>query len=467
MKNRLPILLIVGVMCWPLIMPTMALFADDATAPQLLTMDESINRALSKNNMLRASQFGLKKAAWNQKYAWTQLFPTLSLNSRWMRIDDSTLALRDFRRYLPEPLRSQIPETVFQNSYYTELAVSAPLFNGALLNGLSVARANKRMAEKLNSSTREQVIFQVISTYLGVLRSQDLLALQREYQDLSRMNFEKAERLHNAGRNSRAEMLRWKVDYQQQKSVVVSSESGVRSTRTALGRLISMDMNDNIIMESHIPDVLEKEAQKLSATDDQDILEMIKLSDDALIKANAALAAQKSSADIGKALYRNSYANFMPNVNLTYTHAWFENNTIALDNYSPKTLMVNVSMPLFTSFQNVAATRAAYFDFRQGEEQYYDALRNTKFVLTETVNKIINLKVQRELLKTTVELSDHNYRIVEQQRDKGLVSNIDFIDAKLNLQNAKLDEITTEYDFMTAMVELYYLLGKLETLVVE
>ena len=67
--------------------------------------------------------------------------------------------------------------------------------------------------------------------------------------------------------------------------------------------------------------------------------------------------------------------------------------------------------------------------------------------------------------KTNVELSEHNYRVVEQQREKGLISNIDFIDAKLNLQNANLSAITNEYDFMTAMVELYYLLGKLESLV--
>ena len=56
----------------------------------------------------------------------------------------------------------------------------------------------------------------------------------------------------------------------------------------------------------------------------------------------------------------------------------------------------------------------------------------------------------------------NNYRIVEQQRDKGLISNIDYIDAKLNLQNAELENISTQFDFISTMVQLYYLVGRIE-----
>ena len=61
-------------------------------------------------------------------------------------------------------------------------------------------------------------------------------------------------------------------------------------------------------------------------------------------------------------------------------------------------------------------------------------------------------------------LSENNYRIVETQRERGVVSNIDFIDAKLNLQNAKLQQITDHYNFITTIVEYYYLTGKIEQL---
>jgi outer membrane protein TolC len=75
------------------------------------------------------------------------------------------------------------------------------------------------------------------------------------------------------------------------------------------------------------------------------------------------------------------------------------------------------------------------------------------------------LKTQKELSGISVEFNEQNYRIVEQQKQKGLVSNIEFIDAKLNMQNARISDINNYYDFITGMVELYYLLGKLEEII--
>jgi outer membrane protein TolC len=124
--------------------------------------------------------------------------------------------------------------------------------------------------------------------------------------------------------------------------------------------------------------------------------------------------------------------------------------------------MVNLRMPIFTSFQNYTQLKSSYYEYRESQENFYDNLLNLRYVLTETVNKLINLKTQKELSKISLEFNQRNYRIIEQQREKGLVSNIDFVDAKVNLQNANLVDISNYYDFITGMVELYYLLGKLQ-----
>ncbi|MBN2090213.1 TolC family protein [candidate division KSB1 bacterium] len=430
-----------------------------------LTLNQAISQALRKNNQVRMSEFGLRKARWDRGHAWSLMFPGLSVNSRFMRIDDRTFAERDFRRYLPPEIRDQIPQTVFQESYFTSLDVNIPLFNGAILNGLFMANSNVDMASHLNESTRNQIVFQVVSTYLNVLKSQEVVALQQEYLELSKLNFEKAERLEQSGRYSKAEALRWKVDYEQQRSLVVSSESNLRSALTVLKRLLNLDMNVPVKLESTLPDYLMNKSENLAQLSSSEVLQLIQLSDEQLVEANAALGASRSSANISKLLYRNSYTAFLPNVSVSYSHSWRENNTLALDDYSPKTWMINLTMPLFTSFQNVTSSQSAYYDYKQSQEQFTDQLLNLRYILTETANKIINLKTQRELAKTTVDLSERNYRVISQQKEKGLVSNIDFIDAKLNFQNARLNQINTHYDFISAMVELNYLLGKINTLI--
>jgi len=436
-----------------------------------LTLKEAIFKSLSENNQVRASEFAMKKANWDTKHAWTQLFPTLSFNTRYTKIDQQSFEERDFfrqnlRTFFPGlPPGFEVPQSSYRESFYTSLDVSMPIFNGVVLNGLFIAGAAEDALIDLNTWTERYVAFQVIQAYLDILYAKDILNLEREQLELSRLNYEKAERMHQAGRYSKAEALRWKVEYQQQKSRVVNGESFLRTTDIVLKRLVNIEMEDSLNIEKNIPQLIIEEVEKLAKRKDRKILELIKLNDDELIEVNAALSSAKSTQKVNKYLYHNSYSSYMPNINLQYSHAWRENKTIELDDYSPKTLMVTLSMPLFTSFQNFTSVKSSYYEFKSSQENFYDQLKNTRLILTETVNKIINLKTQKELNETNIEFNEKNYRVIEQQKEKGLVSNLDFIDAKLNLQNSKLENINTQYDFISAIIELYYMLGKLDNVI--
>lgn len=443
----------------------------DSDEQLYFTLEDAISRALAKNNQVKSSEFTMRKSSWDTKHAWTLLFPTLSFNTRYTKIDQQSFEERDFFRqnlhlFFPDlPPDFEVPQSSYRESFYSSLDLSMPIFNGTVFNGLFIANAAEDASTQMNISTKRNMVYLVTSSYLNVLKLNDVLKLQKEYQNLSQLNYEKAERLYNAGRYSKTEVLRWKVELQQQKSVVVTSESQLRTANTMLKRLINMDMQKDIVLENLIPEALKSESEKLTVLTDQEILQMIQLNDDELSEVNAALSAAKSNQEVSKHLYHNSYSSYMPNVNLSYSYAWRENNTIELDDYSPKTLMVNFSMPLFTSFQNFTSVKSSYYDYKTSQENYYDQLQNTRLILTETVNKIINLKTQKELNETNVSFNEKNYNVIEQQKEKGLVSNLDFIDAKLNLQNAKLQNINTQYDFVTATVELYYLLGKLDNVI--
>ena len=441
-------------------------FSQNSDNKVYLTLQGSISRALQGNNQLKSSYYGLQKAKWDRYRAWTQFLPTANFSSRYMHIDDQTLRERDFRSYMPPELRDQIPQTVFQESYYTAIDVSMPIFNSVLLNGIRIANAGKKTAQKMNESTRNNLLFQVINSYLAVLKSEDLLQLQKDFTNLAKLNYEKAERQQLAGHYSENELLFWKIDYQTQQSSLINTESLLRTTKSVLTNLIDMDMFTDFEVESTIPIKILNEADKFSNLSNNEILQMIKFSDEELIKANAALTASQSSTKLSKLLYKNTYSSYMPNVSLLYTHAWRENNTLELDDYSPETYIINFSIPLFTSFQNFSNVKSSYYDYRQNEEDHQNQLDNIRFVLSETANKIIDLKAQRELSKLNVKYSQNNYRIIKQQKERGLISNIDFINTKLSLQNNELTDITNQYDFISAIIELNYLLGKLDKVVI-
>ena len=120
---------------------------------------------------------------------------------------------------------------------------------------------------------------------------------------------------------------------------------------------------------------------------------------------------------------------------------------------------------MLTSFQNFSNVKSSYYEYQQNEENHQNQLDNIRFILSETANKIIDLKTQRELSKLNVKYSQNNYRIIEQQKERGLISNIDFINTKLALQNNELTDITNQYDFISAIIELNYMLGTLNEII--
>lgn len=441
-----------------------------ARAAEFLSLEEALAKALRRNNQVRAGNYAFLKAKWDKRHAWAMLMPSVSFDTRYAWIDKETYQLRDFfrqnfRLFFPNiPPGVKIPQTVFQESYYTSFNVSLTLFNGALWNGIAYASAAQSLASRQLESTRSVMAFNVVSAYLNALYAREILELQKAYLDLSGLNLNKARRMQEAGRYSKVEALRWKVDFQQQKSAVSKSASAMRSALVGLARLTSLPLDREIELEPQLPAGLLKESKRLQSQSDTTLLNLIKLDETQLLKANAALAAVKSSADMSRLLQRNSYSKFLPNVTLNYSYAWQENNTPALDDYSPKTLMVNFSWPLFSGFRDFSESRAGYYDYLRSKEQFKDQLQNLRFTLTQTVNKLIDLKTQIELSDTNVELSTNNYKIISRQKEQGLVSNIDFIDAKLNMQKARLSQLKNRYDFISAMVELYYLLGKSDLL---
>lgn len=440
-------------------------------------LDDAIMRTLEQNNQIKASRYALKKAKWDKRRAQTMLFPTITFNTRYTWIDDSSFALRDFSRYFRDGEGSappgtedpsfNIPQTVFQNAFATSFDLNMTIFNWVVLNGLAMAGANQEAAEYRRNSTRDKILFEITASYFNVLYNQEILANQEEYLELSEINYEKALRMQSAGRYAKVDALRWKVDFQQQKSLVENSKSQLRSAKVILKRMLNLPMDAVVEVDAKIPQRFIDEGDRVKALTIKDILKIIILDDNQLIEVNAALKALESNTEISKLNYRNAYEKFTPNISLSYQYAWQENSTVKLDGYSPQTLMVNFSFPLFSSFQDYTALKSNYYEYQQSKEMFRDQLQNIRYILTETVNKIINLRTQRELSTTNIEYNEHNYRIVEQQHEKGLVSNIDFIDAKLNLQDAKLTDVKNNYDFISSILELYYLLGKLEGLIPE
>jgi outer membrane protein len=441
-----------------------------------ITFEEAIQTALSQNNQLKASEYEYKKAQWDHYQSYFNLLPRIEFNTRYMWIDDSTYALRDFSRYFSgspsEPAPGSegapnfdIPQTVFQNSFYSSFNVSMSIFNWQIINGISIASKAKNAAESNKISTLENTILQVIISYLDVMYHRDVLKLQKDFLELSQLNYDKALRLEKAGRYSKADVLRLKVELQQQKSMVENSISNFKRARMNLKKNINFDMNQPIQTETTLPTGIQNIKSVYFSKNAEEIAALININREKLIDVNSALKAAKNQTELSRLSYLGTFETYMPNVNLTYEYGWRENDTPGLDDYSPQTFMVNLSIPIFSGFQDFSKQKSSWYEQKKNEELFEDQLKNTRLLLTDAANRINNLKTQLELDEASVELAEHNYQILEKQREKGLISNLEYLDVLLNRQNTKLAKIKNQFDYIVSVVELNYLLGTINAVI--
>ena len=430
-----------------------------------LTLEACLRQALSSNRQLQAAGFAAEKANWDRRNAWSQFAPRVSFNTEVTRIDEQTLAERDFSRYFPPEI--PVPRVAFRTSYYSSFQAHIPIFDAELINGLSVATTGQAAAERTREAIRDRILLQVTSGYLEVLKRGAMLELQREFLVLTGLNVEKAERMHRAGRYSKLDLLRWQVEHQGQKSSVAAGESALRDATVRLRRLLNLRTLHADALADRVPDRLEAEVTRVVGLSEAEIRKLAGVDSRTLVDGNAMLAAAEQDRERSRLVYRGQYSSYLPDVSLSYSTAWRRNDTLALDDYRPSTVMLNLSVPLFTGFRNLSRLKSAQYSYRAQDTRFSDLVDETRQTLGETVNRIVNLKTQRELIRTSLDFNENNYRIVSREKEMGRVSNLDVIDAKLNLQNARLLEITTQFDLTSAVVELSYLVGGLDDLVEE
>ncbi|MDE2887373.1 MAG: TolC family protein [Gemmatimonadota bacterium] len=430
-----------------------------------MTLEACLKQALSSNRQLQAARFAAEKANWDRRNAWSQFAPRVSFNTEVTRIDEQTLAERDFSRYFPPEI--PVPRVAFRTSYYSSFQAHIPIFDAELINGLSVATTGQAAAERTREAIRDRILLQVTSGYLEVLKRGAMLELQREFLVLTGLNVEKAERMHRAGRYSKLDLLRWQVEHQGQKSSVAAGESALRDATVRLRRLLNLRTLHADALADRVPDRLEAEVTRVAGLSEAEIRKLAGVDSRTLVNGNAMLAAAEQDRERSRLVYRGQYSSYLPDVSLSYSTAWRRNDTLALDEYRPSTVMLNLSVPLFTGFRNLSRLKSAQFSYRAQDTRFSDLVDETRQALGETVNRIVNLKTQRELIGTSLAFNENNYRIVSREKEMGRASNLDVIDAKLNLQNARLLEITTQFDLTSAVIELRYLMGGLDELVEE
>jgi OMF family outer membrane factor len=455
---------------------------DRAVAPTvkaaILTLPDAVGRALTHNHGLAAARAGYRAATWAHRQAKANLFPSISLESNYTRLDDETVARanafgREITMFFPDssgtlqPFTIEIPQTVFRNGYQTSVNAQMLMLNPAVWNGVALAGAAKGLAGGQMDAALHSTVHQTLRAYLELVKMQALTRLQEQFVAQAARNLAQAQRLADVGRYGEADVLRWEVEVAQQEGMLIDARRGLRLASLTLENLIGLDPVGRAEADSTLPDALVATIDHYRSLDPRAWEEFLGRNLDGVIASHPQLKVLAETERLSRREHRQSLTSFMPSVTVAGSYGWQNNETAGLDGEKTWAVTAAVSVPIFTSFSNYSGHKATKFKLRQTQESLRDARRGLLLAAETARTAVQSTGARLTLAEKSLASARRGHEIQQNRFALGRLSNLEWIDANLALRSAEQGYHTSYYDLVLAIADYHQATGEILALLEE
>ena len=428
-----------------------------------LSFDAAILRALRDGEEVRAANVSVQSAEAQIGLARSTGMPQLRLNSTYSQVVENA--------------RAAIVGAVFAQAYnYSASAqLSQPLFlGGRVIAGSKAAGAARGAARASTAEVRGQLVVDVERAYLNTLFTRRLIEIQRQNLQLADARVAQTQQLEAAGRSSRYDVLRLKVERANLEPAVVQAENDYALAMLNLRRLVNVPAERPLTLTSEL-DTLS--LRRLLATVD---------TSPTLGGVRAAVRAAELTRTAREAGVKVARADLLPSITATLTSGFLAlpgSNGLPTRSGSTSNAFCPVGSPATRLCQNNGWFTDRNFGF-QVSWPIFDGLRTKANIenahaLVDQSN--IQLALVREQValegaaaraefarartlfdarKETVAEASEAYDLAVLRNTRGVGTTLDVSDAQLNLVRAQVNAARAIYDVFLAAADLARATGR-------
>jgi outer membrane protein len=446
------------------------------------TLQRCLEHALEHNLQLKQAELGIVRGELGELSAKGAFLPNLNASSSYgvnigQRID---------------PFTNTFATDAVQSSNYG-MSSGVTLFNG-FQNHLNLRRARLglELAQTNVEIAQNNVALSLASGYLNVLFQKEFLTIAQLNAEATGRQVDRVQKLVNAGAAAESDLYDVLAQQASDESSVVAAENGVTLAKLALAQLLQLSGDDADALDVAPPtdDLLETTQLPLSADaavafarsafPDMKAAELQVT--DAYLGLDLAKAARlpriNGSYSVGSGYSQNrqtavvdpQYTNFTiettQGVPLTvpvetsegvYETMSFQDQ---LSNNLNQSIFFSLSVPLFNNFgiyTNVERAEVDVLSAKLAKDQ-------TEQALTQTVEQAY---ADARAAKRTFEANDRALEAAqlamtnaEARFEAGAISALEYADARTRLDNARINALRTQYDFVFKTRILDFYLGR-------
>jgi outer membrane protein TolC len=347
-----------------------------------------------------------------------------------------------------------------ENTWVAGLSFSQPVFaGGRIRSSIDMADYGRDAAEAAYDDASADVALQVKQAYFDAAMAQSSVDIVEASVSLASDHLERVKLQLDAGRASELEALRAEVELENLKPQLVQAQNRRALAMMNLKRLVNLPAQAELIFTTPLVPSDSSSAPAFAA-------ELPSLDRaDAALSGRASLRSAEATVSMREEQVDIAKAAFLPSLSLTgnLTRQAFPTGTFGVpsggDWRDDWNVGFAVQWPLFQGLRRNADLDAARAQVRQAELQRDQLREGVRLEYEQARGELERARAQIGASRRTVDQAARVYDLTEMRFTEGLATQLDVSDARLSLQQARLNEVQAWHDAQLALARVERALG--------
>lgn len=412
-----------------------------APALEAMTLTEALEAARDHDPQYRAALHELEAARQGVPIARSVLFPQVSLNYG----NAGVSGTREF----PNGLSQQVTTRVDYETPQTSLNLRMPLFNYEAWSRVDQAAAQTRGAEASFRARGLELAERVATAYLQTLEANAQLSLADTEVLALQGQFLRAEQRFRRGEGTKTDEALALAALEVSKARAGDARERVMLAAARLRRLTGRT-------PAFVQDIVPEFRPQASAP------ALLREWTELALTQSPVLEARTIAVDVARFGIRRTQAGHLPRVDLIGSVSRNRNESLAnLDQTSNlRSLGIQVSMPLFSGFGVVAATRQAQSEMSRAEQDLRAERENVELEVRRLLQGADSAALRADALRNAVAAGETAVTGATRAQAAGLATQAEVLDARNRLFASRRELAQAQYDHLAARMRMMLLAGE-------
>ena len=426
-----------------------------------LSVQDAVDLAVKGNLQLVSAQLDVQTAGRQADNSWNALFPSVSGNAGFMRQNENTGAksmeamtsmLKPVFDYLHIPMPatgSSDPEFMYSTGISIQEA-----FNPAMITNIRIAREKYNNGLLTYEQTRDSIAVNIKKLYYAIVLQEQALEIQKATSGAQYDRYIQAKTDFENGYVPELYVLQAQVTYSNSIPQINSAQSSIDASKRQLAMLLNLPIDTELVLTDRIDTAFVD-------IDEQELLALAGGRYDIM-----ALEGQLRLLNLQEKALKQSI--FIPNLAVSYsvqlTLSDLDNDFWTRDNWTDSgsfsaTVAWNLSnmLPWSSSMQSLK-------DIQDGKKKLELSktllAENARIEIMGLVDKLEQSRGELENTRGTIELARKSFDMTQKAFDNGSTGALELRDAENQLNQAKLAELSSRYNYLSALIDLEYAVNR-------